>query len=185
MKRRAKILAVVLMLSICLIGCGKKDEADSSSGAGQTTQASASKLNGTTESWGVYSEVFVPDGMTLTASSTTDKEDQNYVRLIKNENMLDYIYFNISTEEQCQKDVAATKNYNKDSDKVSEMKEVSVKAGSYEWTGISYMYETYGGTSPVVHMYAVIGDKAVNVRMAGFSYDSEIAKAILESIKLN
>ena len=65
------------------------------------------------------------------------------------------------------------------------MKDVSIKIGEYEWVGVTYLYQTYSGLSDVVQMYAVIGEKAVNVRMAGFSYDSEITKAILGSIKLN
>ncbi len=189
MRKLAWITALVLMLSICMVGCGKKDDSSNDAGstgnAGQTTEAPTAKPTGTTESWGVYSEVFVPDGMKLTGGSQIDKEDQNSMWVLKNDNAMNYFLFVISTEEQCQKDIASTKEYNKDSDKVSEMKDVSVQTGAYTWTGVSYLYETYSGPSPVVQMYTVIGDKAVNVRMAGFAYDSDITKAIMESIKLN
>jgi hypothetical protein len=189
MKKIAWILAAILALSLCLMGCDKKDDVTENPGSAgnavQTTEAPAAKLTGTTESWGAYAEVFVPDGMKLTGGSQIDKEDQNSMWVQKSDNALNYFLFVISTEEQCQKDVAATKEYNKDSDKVTEMKDVSVQTGAYTWTGVSYLYETYSGPSPVVQMYAVIGDKAVNVRMAGFAYDSDVTKAILESLKLN
>ena len=189
MKKFAWILAAVLALSLCLAGCDKKDDVTENPGsagnAAQTTEAPAAKLTGTTESWGAYAEVFVPDGMKLTGGSQIDKEDQNSMWVQKSDNALNYFLFAISTEEQCQKDVAATKEYNKDSESVSEMQDVSIKIGAYEWAGVSYLYETYSGPSPVVQMYAVIGDRAVNVRMAGFAYDSDVTKAILESLKLN
>ena len=189
MRKTAWILAGILALSLSLNGCDKKDDvSDNPSGAGsivQTTEAPAAKLTGTTGSWGVYAEVFVPDGMKLTGGSNIDKEDQNSMWIQKNDNALNYYLFTISTEEQCKKDVATTKEYNQGLENVSEMKDVSIKIGEYEWVGVTYLYQTYSGPSDVVQMYAVIGEKAVNVRMGGFSYDSEITKAILESIKLN
>ncbi len=197
MKKMAWIMAGVLALSLCFAGCDKQDDTTAQTGAQtgaktgettsvvQTTEAPAAKLTGTTDSWGVYAEVFVPDGMKLTGGSQLDKEDPNGMWIQKSDNAMNYYLFGISTEEQCQKDVAATKEYNKDAEKVTELQDVSIKIGAYEWTGVSYMYETYTGPSPVVQMYAVIGDKAVNVRMAGFAYDSDMTKAILESIKLN
>lgn len=193
MKKMAWIMAGIIAVSLCFAGCDKKDDSSGEAGgatgeaanAVQTTEAPAAKLTGTTESWGVYAEVFVPEGMKLTGGSQLDKEDPNGMWIQKSDNAMNYYLFGISTEEQCQKDVAATKEYNKDNEKVSEMKDVSIQAGAYTWTGVSYMYETYSGPSPVVQMYAVIEDKAVNVRIAGFAYDSDITKAILESIKLN
>ncbi len=189
MKKTAWIVAGILALCLCLNGCEKKDDvSENPGGAGslvQTTEAPTAKLTGTTGSWGVYAEVFVPDGMKLIGGSNIDKEDQNSMWIQQSDNALYYYLFAISTEEQCQKDVAATKEYNQGLEKVSEMKDVSIKIGEYEWVGVTYLYQTYSGPSDVVQMYAVIGEKAVNVRMAGFSYDSEITKAILGSIKLN
>ncbi len=189
MKKMAWFLAGILAVSLCFAGCDKKEgssgETSGAANAVQTTEAPAAKLTGTTESWGVYAEVFVPDEMKLTGGSQTNKEDQNSLWVQKSDNAMNYYLFVISTEEQCQKDVAATKEYNKDNEKVSEMKDVSIQAGAYTWTGVSYLYESYSGPSPVVQMYAVIGDKAVNVRIAGFAYDSDVTKTILESIKLN
>lgn len=189
MKKMAWILTGILAISLCFAACDKKDDSAGTTGgaanAVQTTETPAAKLSGTTDSWGVYAEVFVPDGMKLTGGSQLDKEDPNSMWVQKSDNAMNYYLFGISTEEQCQKDVAATKEYNKDSDKVSELKDVSIQTGAYTWTGVSYMYESYSGPSPVVQMYAVIGDKAVNVRIAGFAYDSDMTKAILESVKLN
>ena len=204
MKKKIAMLMCLLVLVLSLAACGdKKDDAgkdDSSSKNEKTTETNTAnddkkdnatdeqkdveedepkdaEIKGTTGSWGIYTEILVPDGMKLTQGSQIDKEDENYVWVQKTDNLMTYFLFNASTEEQCQKDVEATKKANSSSDP----KEVTVKTGDYEWKGVTYKY---GGTTDVSQMYAVIGEKAINVRFAGFAYDDATTVAILGSLKI-
>ena len=165
-----------------LAACGGKDEGSAGSdSAGKNTDTSTpepetEKIKGTTGSWGIYSEILVPDGMNLTTGTTTNAEDENAVWVKKADNAMNYFYFVLSTEEQSQKDIAATLQVN---DKYTP-EEVSVKTGDIEWKGVGYSYLG----SDVAQMYATIGDKVINVRMTGFAYNSDYAKAILGAIKV-
>ncbi|MBR1893811.1 MAG: hypothetical protein IJ823_00985, partial [Bacteroidales bacterium] len=71
----------------------------------------------------------------------------------------------LSTEEQSQKDIAATiganGKYNPE--------EVTFKTGDYEWKGVGF--NALG--SDVAQMFAMIGDNVINLRMAGFAYNSD------------
>ncbi len=201
MKKRIRVLMCLLVLVLSLTACGdKKEDAakdDTSSKNDKTTEKSEDKIpekeepteapkedepkdaeiKGTTGSWGIYTEILVPDGMKLTPGSQIDKEDENYVWVQKTDNPLTYYFFNASTEEQCKKDVEATLTYNKDYDP----KKVTLKTGDYEWKGVTYKY---GGTTDVSQMYTVIGEKAINVRFAGFAYDDAVTTAILGSLRI-
>ena len=180
MKKRATVLVFALGLAICFAGCGDKKDDPSASGGGEqtTTEAVTETAKGTTESWGVYSEIFVPDGMKLTGGSQIDKEDQNTVWVQDSRNQLNYYVFGISTsEDQCKKDVESTREFNKDSDP----QDISIRYGDNEWKGVTYKYN---GTTDVVQMYSVIGGKAVTVRIGGYAYDAASTKQILESLKI-
>ena len=200
MKKKIAMLMCLLVLVLSLAACGdKKDDAgktDSSSKNDKTTETSEgnddkkdeskdveeekpkeAEIKGTTGSWGIYTEILVPDGMKLTQGSQIDKEDENYVWVSKTDNPLTYFLFNASNEEQCKKDVEATKAANSSSDP----KEVTLKAGDYEWKGVTYKY---GGTTDVSQMYTVIGEKAINVRFTSFAYDDPTTVAILGSLKI-
>ncbi len=179
MKARSLLLLCMLAAALCLAGC-EKDSSDSGS---DTPKATATPTvteapKGTTESWGIYKEIFVPEGMKLTGGSQIDKEDPNSVWVQQTTNLLNYYLFGVSTEERCEKDVAATKEYNKESNP----EDVTLKIGDCEWKGVAYKYQ---GTTDVAQMYAVIGDKVINVRLAGFAYDSDTSKSILGSLKFD
>lgn len=170
MKKLAVALICVFVMIFCLGGCG---------GSGTAAQGTEAKIEmpGTTESWGIYEEIFVPDGMKLTGGSLTDPEDQSSVWIQNGDNAMEYYLFVVSTEEQSKKDVAATKEYNKDSDP----QDVTLTTGDYAWTGVAYKY---GGETDVAQLYASIGGTVINVRMGGYAYDADSTKAILGSIKL-
>ena len=184
MKKKAALLMCILVMVCSLAACGGKDgDSAGSDSAGKNNDTSSTtpepeeaKIKGTTESWGIYSEILVPEGMHIRTGNTTDETDENAVWVNKDDNPLNYFYFILSTAEQSQKDIDATKTANAKYNP----EEVTVKAGDYEWKGLAY---SYLGTD-VAQMYATIGDKVINVRMTGFAYNSDYAKAILGSIKL-
>ena len=185
MKKKVALLMCILVMVCSLAACGGKDEnsvgSDSTGKNNDTTSTTTpepeeEKIKGTTGSWGIYSEIFVPEGMHIRTGNTTDENDENAVWVNKDDNAMNYFYFVLSTEEQSQKDVAATLQVN---DKFTP-EEVSVKTGDIEWKGVGYSYLG----SDVAQMYATIGDKVINVRMTGFAYNSDYAKAILGSIKV-
>ena len=174
------LLLLCIIAALCLAGC-EKDGADDS--GSDTPKATATPTiteapKGTVESWGIYKEIFIPEGMKLTPGSQLDKEDPNGVWVQQTSNLLNYYLFIVSTEEQCVKDVEATKEYNKESNP----EDVTLMTGDIAWKGVTYKYQ---GTTDVAQMYAVIGDKVINVRFGGFAYDSDITKSILGSLKLD
>ena len=184
MKKKVALLMCILVMVCSLAACGGNDGDSAGSGSSgknndtstTTSEPEEAKIKGTTESWGIYSEILVPEGMSLTTGTTTNAEDENAVWVKKADNAMNYFYFILSTEEQSRKDVAATIEKNQ----TYNPEEVTLKAGDLEWKGVGYNYLG----SDVAQMYAVIGDKVINVRMAGFAYNSDYAKAILGSLKL-
>lgn len=183
MKKKTMVMICALGMTLGFAGCGnsKSDNTDSAPAATTETQteteAKTEAPKGTTGNWGNYEEVFIPDGMKIIGGSQIDKEDPNSFWIQREDNALNYYLFGVSTEEQCQKDVESTRNYNKESNP----QDVTLKTGDYEWKGVSYKY---GGTTDVSQIYAKIGDKVVMVRIGGFAYDDDSTKAILGSLKL-
>ena len=186
MKIKATVIICVLLLISCLTSCGNKtgDSAGSdrtvlnndNSSTKEAPESEAVKIKGTTGSWGIYSKILVPDGMSLTTGTKTNARDKNAVWVKKTDNGANFFYFILSTKARSQKDIASTIEINANHNP----KEATLKTGTYEWTGVSYKYQG----SEVAQMYAVIDDKVINVRMAGFAYDSDVATSILGSIKL-
>ena len=181
MRYRKAIITLFTAAAItALTACGgaeKPGETKAPVTAAETTTAAAPETpKGAIESWGIYEEIFIPEGMKLAAGGITNAEDENAVRVLKTDNPLNYFYFILSTEEQSQKDIAATieanGKYNPE--------EVTFKTGDFEWKGVGF--NALG--SDVAQMYAAIGDKVINVRIAGFAYNSDDAAAILRSIKV-
>ena len=180
---RKKLLLCALGMALFITGCG--DKKDGTTGASSDTQAVSTTtaeetVKGATESWGVYEEILVPEGMKLTGGTTIDKEDKNAVWVQKSNDAMSYFLFEVSNEEQCKKDVQATKEYNKDSNP----KDVTIKTGDYEWTGVAYKYDGYSGPMDISQMYAKVGNTVINVRIGGFAYDSDLSKSILASLKV-
>ena len=180
---RKKLLLCALGMTLLLTGCGdKKDETsgttDDTPAVSETTEVETP--DGTTESWGVYETIFIPDGMKLIGGSQLDKEDKNAFWIQENDNALNYYLFEVSSEEQSKKDVEATKTYNKDYNP----EDVTIKTGDYEWIGVAYKYDGYSGPMDVSQLYATIGNTVINVRIGGFAYDSDKSKAILASLKV-
>jgi len=177
MKKKTAIVIGALGMALCFAGCGDSKDTSTTAAPAAVTEAATEAPKGTTGTWGIYAEFFIPEGMKLTGGSQIDKEDQNAFWIQKEDNAMNYYLFGVSTEEQSKKDVESTKEYNKDSNP----QDITLKAGSIDWTGVTYKY---GGTTDMVQMYAKIGDKVITVRIGGFAYDADTTKAILSSIKL-
>lgn len=196
MRKRLLTGVLVIAMAVSLVACGdaKPDETTEAVTSTETTEETKADAteeateatdvesldfempNGTTESWGIYEEVFVPEDMKLTTGDTIDSENENAVWVTKTDNAMNYFYFVLSTEEQSEKDIATTLETNGKYNP----EEVAIKIGDIEWKGVGYSYLG----SDVAQMYATIGDKVINVRMAGFAYNSDYSGAILSSIKV-
>ncbi len=179
MRKKVAALVLTLGLALCFTGCGDKkdDSGNSGSTQGSSQEATTEAPKGKTESWGNYSEFFVPEGMKYTPGSQIDKEDQKAFWIQKEDDPMKYYLFGETTAEQAEKDVQTTMDLNKSSNPT----EVTLKAGDYEWKGVTYKYS---GTTDVSMLYAEIGGKTINVRIGGYAYDEDSTKAILASIKV-
>ena len=71
-------------------------------------------------------------------------------------------------------------NYNK-STYTNEQEDVSGKYGDIEWTGFQYS-DGWGGYG--FELIATVNEKPVRVSSAGFKFDSEEAKTILNSLSV-
>ena len=106
MKIKATVIICALLLISCLTSCGNKtgDSAGSdrtvlnndNSSTKEAPESEAVKIKGTTGSWGIYSKILVPDGMSLTTGTKTNARDENAVWVKKTDNGANFFYFILS-----------------------------------------------------------------------------------------
>lgn len=201
MKQLSKVLALILafaMLAAFIAACGdKKDDdktdsktAETPAATAEPTQAPVEKdtavpateaptestpVTGASQSWGEIS-VLVPDSMNMQGGNgTLDPEDEQTLWMYNNDNAADYI------EVTTKYDEASAKNNIEMSKSVNETyhpEDVSFTAGG-EWNGITY--DAHGIACTVI--YSVSGDKVYYVMIAGYPYDGDVVKTVLESLK--
>ncbi len=178
MKTVSKLLALVLaitMIATFTAACGdKKDDAKTTAGSGGSGSDSTS-VDGAAETWGDLS-IFVPSSMEMKGGDGTfDPDDPKTAWLYDKENQRNYIKVSIIADENNAKEsIATTTSVNEKYNPAS----VALTAGS-EWKGVYY---NANGTD-VASLYSVAGDKVYLVMMGGFKFDSDVVKAVLESLK--
>ena len=179
MNRKLAVLALAMGMTFSFAACGDKKDGDTGSAgdASVSTEAKPEAAQGTTSSYGSFSEIFIPAGLKLVEGSQIDKEDQDSFSLQdEGGDYKKYYMFSVMDEEAAKSGVESTKQINKDSNP----QDVSFTVGDVTWTGVTYKY---GGDLDVTQAYGKIGDKCVNAMFSGFAYDSDTTKAVLGGLK--
>jgi hypothetical protein len=99
MKKKTAIVIGALGMALCFAGCGDSKDTSTTAAPAAVTEAATEAPKGTTGTWGIYAEFFIPEGMKLTGGSQIDKEDQNAFWIQKEDNAMNYYLFGVSTEE--------------------------------------------------------------------------------------
>lgn len=131
------------------------------------------EVGGTTESFGDFVSVLVPEGYTFERGDVFNEDNPHYVSVEKS----DWTYFNLcnfTTEDEMKSDydyVKKTYTY--------EQVDVSANYGGIDWVGFQYG-DGFGGCC--FELYAIIGNNYLRVDSAGLAFDDPIAAAVLGSI---
>ena len=184
--KKLKILALLLtaVMSLSVTACGGDPSSDSkaessSSESSEDTfdyEYSSSEIDasvGQTMTWGSYS-FFVPDGMTLKDGDTFDENDPRYFSIQKS-SLSSYDFKTEDSEEN----MMNTYNYNKKTYTNGQF-DVEDTYGGIKWTG--FQYDGFG--TPGFEAYTTIDGVYLRVSCTCHAFDSDIAKAILGSIKI-
>lgn len=201
MKQLSRVLALILavaMLAAVTAACGEKKDGDKADAENETAAATSAEITqsatenaptekvtdkptesvpvtGAEQSWGELS-VYVPDSMNMQGGNgTLDPEDEQTLWMYNNDNSADYI------EVTTKYDEAGAKNNIEMSKSVNETyhpEDVSFTAGS-EWNGITY--DAHG--IPCTVLYGAAGEKVYYVMIAGYTYDSDVVRSVLGSLK--
>ena len=152
----------VICLAAALAACG--DDKD----GGERPE-----INGMEKPWNRI-EVFVPDGMEL-AGSANDSADSDIVYVQDSEDKTKYFLLALCTEQSAKDDVESNKTaFNGDY--------VNFMADNTEWNGVKYKL---GGEADCFVVYATINGQTVLVIGSRYACDSDEAKVVLGSIKIN
>ena len=181
-----KILAgfVMLVLSVCLMACGSdKEEEKADNKDDKATEKKDETVTeeptpeeeklaiASNETWGDIT-VGIPTDWTFRKGDAFDENDTRYCSVKKS----DFKYFDFKMEDE---QVANNQyNYNKNT-YTNEQEDVSGKYGDIEWSGFQYS-DGWGGYG--FELIATVNEKPVRVSSAGFKFDSEEAKLVLDSL---
>ena len=127
-----------------------------------------------TQTWGNIT-LAVPEGYELHGGSMLDEKDPNGLFLQMTGQATNYFSINVvDNDDIAENSIETTRDVNSADD-------ASVTVGSTEWKGVAY------NSSGVdcFHMYGKVGGKTVLVMCAGNSYQSDVAKGVLESITIS
>lgn len=181
------ILALAMLMALSVAACGEekssgsdtKDKAsqsdsdDKGSDTAESSQEEENDVAGEKQTWGNIT-VLVPEDMTLTGGNALDENNPDVLNIAKKDNALNYFLITIvDTEEDASSGLETTRSINEG------CKDVSFDAGS-QWTGVTY---EYSGT-PVYQIYGAVGSRFAVVQSYGFDPESDISKAILNSIEV-
>lgn len=167
----AILLALIMVLS--LVACGGDDTSDDKTPETTTESTASDEVTGTTESFGDFVSVLIPEGYTFERGDVFNEDNPHYVSVEKS----DWTYFNLcnfTTEDEMKSDydyVKKTYTY--------EQVDVSANYGGIDWVGFQYG-DGFGGHC--FELYAIIGNNYLRVDSAGLAFDDPIAVAVLGSI---
>ena len=161
---KALCIALTVIMAACMFAaCGSSGE-----GGG-----SEKEVKGETQTWGRFT-LLVPENMNLKGGNILNENDPTVVTVKENDNDFHYVMFNLYDEDTCKSSVEGTKSANDGS------QEFTMDVNGVTWKGVSYEYFS----SPGFQMYGQVDGQYVLCGGFYFSYDSEIVKAILGSLKV-
>ena len=170
MKKAIKIISLTLALVIALFAfasCG------SSSEGGEETEKAADEVKGTEGTWGNIT-LLVPEGMVMTGGNLINEDDPDTVNLKKSDDEMTYIIVRIFDEESAKSSIDMTREIN------DNCEDLTFEGAGTTWSGVQY--DSFGYDIFVV--YGELGEKGVMITSCGFKSDSDIIKAVVDSIKL-
>lgn len=166
MKSAIKFTSLALALIIALFAfaaCG-------GNGGGE---AEKEAVKGTEETWGNIT-LLVPDGMVMTGGNIINEDDPDTVNLKKSDDEMTYIIVRIFDEESAKSSIDMTREIN------DNCEDLTFEGAGTTWSGVQY--DSFGYDIFVV--YGELGEKGVMITSCGFKSDSDIIKAVVDSIKL-
>ena len=182
MKKPLLFLLMLLCAIACLTACGEDEDDDKGSSRKKKKPTPTEEVTetptpegvviGATETWGDLT-VGVPTGWKFRKGDAFDEEDTRYCSVIKSD-FITYFDFKMETKEIMEMQY----NYNKQT-YTNEQTDVSGTFAGIDWTGFQYS-DGWGGYG--FELYAMVGEKPIRVSACGFAFDSDAAKAILESV---
>ncbi len=180
------LLALLMLLSLAACGGDQPvenpadDTADGIAEEPQTgeapgpagAEATDGEVAGGTDGFGDFASILVPEKFTFERDSWNE-ENPHFVSVKRS----DFAYFdfhNYTSEESMRQNY----EYNQGT-YTNEQTEVSATYSGIDWTGFQYS-DGMGGYG--FEVYTILGINYLQVSSAGFSFDSEIAKAVLGSV---
>ena len=173
MKRFIKFIsiAVVLTLAIAaLASCGGNSGNDTANDTANDTEAENVKtMAGEVKTSGNIT-VFVPEEFDFTGTNLFNEADDNVARLINKEDGSEYFLISLYDKSNAESSIDMTRDIN-------EAEDVTVEIGGKTWAGVKY--DSFGYDVFQVYCEA---NRAL-VTCCGYTIDSEVATAVLGSIK--
>lgn len=175
------IIALALAGSLCLglCACGDSEHPTDKPAATKTTQNTTQTTEDTqpvgeaeTKTWGDWT-VDVPAGFELVGKGFVDENDPRYFGVEKSI----FYYFDFSADGEAE--IMRNYEYNKKT-YTNEQEDMSGSFGGNEWTGFQYS-DGFGGYG--FEAYTTIDGEMIRVASVGFRFDSEMAEAVLSSLK--
>lgn len=173
MKRFIKFIAVTVILALALVAfasCGGNSGNDTANDTGKDTEAdNGNTMVGEIKTSGNIT-VFVPETFDFTGTNLFNEEDENTARLLNKEDGSEYFLISLYDKEAAESSLDLTREIN-------EAEDVTVEIGGNTWSGVKY--DSFGYDVFQVYCEA---NRAL-VTCCGYTIDSEVALAVLGSIK--
>ena len=144
------------------------------SSCGETDAPKTDDIKGETEEFKNLS-VFVPEGMTLVAANAVNDSSGGDIKTMvmsSDENEDHYFFMMLTNKENAENSIAGSRTAN------DGVKDITVKAGGREWTGIAYKYENLD----CFQLYGMFGETAFLISGVYFAYDNPLTNKVLSSI---
>lgn len=171
----ATLLAGILCLSLAACSPSEQKPAEQKPAEQKQTDAPATTEAAPaaqTVTWGDWT-VDVPAEWELKGGDVFDANDTRYFSVKKS--TFKYFDFKADGEEQ----IMTHYNYNKNA-YTNEQKDVNGSFGGNDWVGFQYS-DGYGGYG--FEAYTTVDGEMIRVSAVGFSFDDEMVKTVLSSLK--
>ncbi|MBQ7670849.1 MAG: hypothetical protein IJS45_09040 [Clostridia bacterium] len=174
MKRFIKFIAIAVVLTLALAAlasCGGNAGNDTANDTGKDTEAdNGNTLAGEVKTSGNIT-VFVPEEFDFSGTNLFNEEDENAARLINKEDGSNYVLISLYDKASAESSLDMTREINEGSE------DITVVYGGNTWAGVRY--DSFGYDVFQVYCEA---NRAL-VTCCGYTIDSDVAAAVLGSIK--